>query len=222
MISRDEIRSGAVMRMVDACAGHIPIFTEDDMAQSIEATLTEAPADVRTGADAWIFGYGSLMWNPALETEERRIATIFGYHRRFCLRTPLGRGTPDQPGLVLGLDRGGSCKGVAYRIAHSKIREEFAVLWRREMVSDGYIPRWVSLGSDRGPLNALTFVINRDCPRYAGPLSDQETAQTIAKATGDLGSNTEYLLSTVAHLEALGIPDRRLHTLRACLLDQHS
>jgi cation transport protein ChaC len=219
VISREDIRDGAVMRMVVACGGLIPVHSHADMAASIEVTMQQAPPEVQAGGDAWVFGYGSLMWNPAMETAERQTALVRGYHRRFCLWTPAGRGTPEHPGLVLGLARGGSCKGVAYRILGAKVAEEFSILWRREMVSDGYCPRWVRMICDGELRWALTFVINRQAPRYAGRLSDAQAAQAIAKAIGDLGTNAEYLLSTVAHLEQIGIPDRRLHAVKSCLLD---
>jgi cation transport protein ChaC len=219
VISREEIRDGVLMRMVAACGGLIPAHSDAEIAESIAKTLAAAPPEVQAGGDAWVFGYGSLMWNPAMETAERKIATVRGYHRRFCLWTPAGRGTPEHPGLVLGLARGGSCKGVAYRILGPQVAEEFSILWRREMVSDGYCPRWVRMVSGEDSYWALTFVINRAAPRYAGRLDDFEAARAIAKAVGELGTNAEYLLSTVAHLDQIGIPDRRLHAVKSCLLE---
>lgn len=219
MKTREDILGGSFLRMVRESGGLIPISTEDDLAAGQAAALAAAPPQVRAGGDAWVFGYGSLMWNPAVRYQESRIATLNGYHRRFCLWTPVGRGSVDQPGLVLGLARGGSCKGVAYRIKGEHVGEEFSVLWRREMISDGYIPRWVTLHTAEEPVTALAFVINRACPRYAGRLPDAEAARAIAAASGALGSNAEYLLSTVEHLDALGIPDRRLHALRRHLTE---
>lgn len=205
--------------MVRDTNGLIPIASEQELAASQAAALNRAPDAVRAGGDAWVFGYGSLMWNPAIRYQESRIATLHGHHRRFCLWTPVGRGCAVHPGLVLGLARGGSCKGVAYRIKGADVAEELSVLWRREMISDGYLPRWVRLDTAEGRLPALTFVINRACPRYAGRLPDAEAVAAIRSASGALGSNAEYLLSTVDHLDTLGIPDRRLHTLKRLLLE---
>lgn len=219
MKTREDILGGSFLRMVRDSGGLIPISTDEDLAAGQAQALAAAPEAVRAGGDAWVFAYGSLMWNPAMRYQESRIATLSGYHRRFCLWSPVGRGSADHPGLVLGLARGGSCKGVAYRIKGAHVAEEFSVLWRREMISDGYIPRWVTLHTAEGPLSALAFVINRACPRYAGRLPDDEAARAIAAASGALGSNTEYLVSTVDHLDSLGIPDRRLHALRRCLMD---
>lgn len=219
MISRDAIRDGFLLDMVRRAGNPIHLNSEAELDASQAQAMAEAPEDVRAGGDAWIFGYGSLMWNPAIHTQESRVATLHGYHRDFCLWAPVGRGSPDLPGLVLGLARGGACKGVAYRIAGPDVSEEFAVLWRREMISDGYIPRWVSLRTPQGPLRALTFVINRHCDRYAGDATDDERVRHISVAEGDLGTNREYLLSTVAHLDEIGFPDRRLHRLKRCLLN---
>lgn len=219
MITREQIRNGFLLDMLRRADSPVPVHGEDQLDILQAAAMAEAPAAVRDGGDAWVFGYGSLMWNPAILHQDTRIATLHGYHRRFCLWTPLGRGTPEKPGLVLGLARGGSCRGVAFRIAGPDVDEEFRVLWRREMVSDGYVPRWVGLETEKGPIHALTFVINRDCPRYAGRLPDDEAVKVIAGTGGDLGTNAEYLLSTVQHLDELGIPDRRLHALKRCLLE---
>ncbi|MFA7431404.1 MAG: gamma-glutamylcyclotransferase [Rhodospirillaceae bacterium] len=219
MKSREDILGGSFLRMVQASGGVIPITPDEDLRTGQAAALASAPDSVRGGGDAWVFGYGSLMWNPAIRYQESRIAMVRGYHRRFCLWSPVGRGCAVHPGLVLGLTRGGSCKGVAYRIKGCEVAEEFSILWQREMISDGYIPRWIRLHTAEEPLDALTFVINRACPRYAGRLPDEEAARAIAAARGALGSNTEYLLSTVEHLDALGIPDRRLHSLKRRLLE---
>lgn len=219
MITREQIRNGFLLDMIRRADCPIVLHEEDVLEASQAETLAAAPPAVRNGGDAWVFGYGSLMWNPAIHYRGTCIATLHGYHRRFCLWTPLGRGTPDNPGLVLGLTRGGSCRGVAFRINGADVEEEFRVLWRREMISDGYTPRWVKIRTLQGSADALTFVINRTSPRYAGRLVDDDAVKIIAGTGGDLGTNAEYLLSTVQHLDDLGIPDRRLHALKHCLLE---
>lgn len=219
MISRDAIRNGFLLDMVRRAGHPIHLNSEAELDASQAEAMADAPAEVAAGGDAWIFGYGSLMWNPAIHYQESRVATLHGYHRDFCLWAPVGRGSPEFPGLVLGLAPGGACKGVAYRIAGAAVAEELAVLWRREMISDGYIPRWVPLRTAEGPLRALTFVINRRSDRYAGDATEDDRLRHIATAEGDLGTNREYLLSTVAHLDEIGFPDRRLHRLKQELLD---
>jgi glutathione-specific gamma-glutamylcyclotransferase len=162
----------------------------------------------------WVFGYGSLIWNPLINYQERRIAKIHGYHRRFCLWTKLGRGSPECPGLLLGLDRGGACRGVAYRIAEGEMANELEMLWRREMVTNAYDPRWVKAVTREGPVKAIAFLVNRNYPRYAGAVPEDEMARAIATAAGTVGDCASYLFNTVTHLEQLGIRDPRLERLR--------
>lgn len=166
------------------------------------------------GADeVWIFGYGSLMWNPCIHYAERQAGLIHGYHRSFCLQSPTGRGTPECPGLMLALKPGGSCRGIAYRIDHDLADAELDVVWNREMVSGAYRPRILPVRTAVGRRRAVVFVINRHHPRYLPVLSLEESAATIAKASGWLGSCADYLFNTVAHLDELGIGDSHMHEL---------
>lgn len=210
-LTRDSIRDGVLQRMIEESGCPIRLTTEAERHASILAMLggRRTPPE-----DVWVFGYGSLIWNPAFHFAERRLGTLHGWHRRFCLWTPLGRGTPECPGLVLGLDRGGACRGVAFRVRAAEVWEELDIVWRREMVSDGYLPRWTRVRTDAGEVRAIAFTINREASRYAGKLSVPEAASVIARATGRLGTCAQYLLSTVEHLEELGIPDRRMQALR--------
>jgi cation transport protein ChaC len=179
-----------------------------------EAGLRAVLAGIGPGEDLWIFGYGSLMWNPALDVAESRVGTIYGFHRRFCLDLPFGRGSPEVPGLMLALDRGGGCRGVAHRIAAPRLEDELTILWRREMASGAYRPTWVRMHAAAGPLRALTFAIDRRHARYAGALTPDEVARRIAAAAGPAGTNRDYLDRTVACLTALGIRDPALFALR--------
>lgn len=183
-----------------------------------EAVLAASLAALLDGHEAtdglWLFGYGSLIWRPEIEFAERRVATVRGWHRRFCLWQWRFRGTPDRPGLMLALDRGGACKGVAYRIAGPDIRTALAPVWRREMRGRGYLPRWVRAETAAGPVRALTFVVNRRGERYAGRLSEAEAAAYIAQACGHAGPSASYLLATVAACEELGIRDPHLWRLQ--------
>ena len=163
--------------------------------------------------DIWVFGYGSLMWNPCVHYKERRPGLIHGYHRSFCFWVPLGRGSPDRPGLMLALEQGGACRGMAFRIAREEADHELDVIWNREMISGAYRPRLVPVATPEGPTKAITFVANRSHPRYAGRLPMETMADTIAVAQGRLGSCADYLFSTVAHLDDLGIADGPMHRL---------
>ncbi|UUX51916.1 gamma-glutamylcyclotransferase [Nisaea acidiphila] len=209
-LNRDTIRSGHIRSLIRAHATSYRVLTDEELHASLTSMF---PEDGPQG-DAWLFGYGSLIWNPTIHFAESRCATAHGYHRRFCLQTHLGRGSPETPGLTLGLDRGGCCRGVAFRIPRETALEELEIVWRREMVSDAYIPRWLTLSSEEGPIRAIGFVMNRDHERYVGQLPEEEMARTIERAHGFLGPCAEYLFNTVEHLDELGIPDRGLTRLR--------
>ena len=144
----------------------------------------------------------------------RDLGQVVGWHRRFCLATKSGRGTPDNPGLVLGLRPGGVCTGAAFHIDEPLVEAELDLLWRREMVADGYIPSWVELRAPcGGPAgHALTFVVNPDGPGYVD-LDEQETVARLATASGRLGSSAEYLFNTRDGLRELGMIDPHLDHL---------
>ena len=209
-LTRDQIRDGDVRRMIAELGIVMRVLSEDELAASRAATL----AGVDLSGGVWLFGYGSLIWNPAFHFTDRLIGKIYGHHRRFCLWTHLGRGCPARPGLVLGLERGGSCRGVAFHIAPDAVEDELAIVWRREMISGAYVPRWVDVHTALGEIRAVTFVINHTHERYARFLPDEEVAEVIATAEGFLGPCADYLINTVDHLAELGIHDRPLERLR--------
>ena len=153
------------------------------------------------------------MWNPIIHYVERRSGQIFGFHRAFCLRTSMGRGTLEFPGLTLGLDRGGSCRGILFRVAADVAEHELDFVWGREMLSRAYVPRLMNAHLGDGDVRAIAFVINRDHNGYAGNLTIKETADAIATAHGRLGRCSEYLENTVLHLDELGIDDGPMHRL---------
>jgi cation transport protein ChaC len=213
-LTRDSIRSGLVHELIADLGISMRMLAEDELAASRAATL----AGIDLSAGVWLFGYGSLIWNPAFHFTDRLTGRIFGRHRRFCLWTHFGRGRPEQPGLVLGLERGGSCHGVAFHIAPEAVAEELEIVWRREMLSGAYVPRWVEVHTAVGRVPAIAFVINRGHERYASFLPDDRVAEAIATASGWLGPCADYLVNTVDHLAALGIHDDPLERLRARVL----
>ena len=178
--------------------------------------MPEAIAALRSGtAPLWIFAYGSLMWNPEFEFAEARPGFLRGFHRSFCLYSRDYRGTPEQPGLVLGLDRGGSCRGIVYRLPPDRLAETFDRIWSREMTGKVYRMRQVAVTTEHGQVLAQACVVRRDSPDYAGRLSTDEAARLLAQAVGGRGSGRDYLVNTVRHLEALGIRDGLLHRIEA-------
>jgi glutathione-specific gamma-glutamylcyclotransferase len=163
--------------------------------------------------DEWIFGYGSLMWDPGFAYCEARPGLLRGYHRRFCVYSEDYRGTPERPGLVLGLDRGGACKGIAFRVPAVDVEAALHYLWDREMRERTYRLLAVSVALDDRIVRARAFVVDRAQPRYAGRLTLEETARLIHQGVGGRGPCREYLENTVRQLEALGMIDGPLHRL---------
>lgn len=169
----------------------------------------------RMGQDLWVFAYGSLIWDPAVFVEEYRYAALPGWHRSFCMKLEGGRGSYERPGLMAALDEGGQCDGVAFRIAADLVEAETEKMWMREMFSGAYRPIFVPTQTPQGPVEALTFVMDRANRRYVPELPDQEAAQMIAHATGRLGDNFDYLDNLICHLDELGIRDDAMHRLHS-------
>ena len=162
--------------------------------------------------DLWVFGYGSLMWRPGFPCRAVRPARLYGFHRALCVWSWVHRGTRAQPGLVFGLDRGGSCVGRAFRVAAGDKASVVDYLYQRELVTRVYTPRLqpVRLGDRR--VTALTFVVDRGHTQYAGRLDAEQAASVVARARGQSGPNAEYLVNTVTHLLGLGIREPGLET----------
>jgi cation transport protein ChaC len=168
--------------------------------------------------DLWVFGYGSLMWRPGFPFRERRLARIAGYHRSLCVYSHVHRGTPERPGLVLGLDRGGSCRGVAFRVAQDDAEETIRYLRAREQVTAVYLERRVDARlADGRAVRALTYVVDRAHRQYAGRLDDAETLRIVLQGVGQSGRNPDYVVSTYAHLVEIGVSDPHLARLAAAL-----
>lgn len=185
----------------------------------VERSRQEVLAPLRSAQpDAlWVFAYGSLMWNPGFDFDEVRRARLPGFARRFALSTPIGRGTPDCPGLVLTLERDASsdCEGLAFRIPSALVDTESRLLWRREMITGAYRPALLPLHTPQGTVQALVLTANTAHPQHCHDLSMQDTAATIAHACGRIGSNREYLNQLVQQLDVLGIEDRYVDALHA-------
>ena len=158
--------------------------------------------------DLWVYGYGSLLWDPGFHFAEVRLAELSGYRRRFCYRSTLGRGSRDRPALMLALERGdGGCAGLAFRIAGELAEVESAMLWRREMVRGGYSPALLPVSTPQGDVTALVMTANVAHADYLGELPLEDTAAMIAGASGMLGSNRDYLERLGGQLALIGIHD---------------
>jgi cation transport protein ChaC len=171
-------------------------------------------------ADLWVFGYGSLMWRPGFKFVEQVPARLIGEHRALCVYSFDHRGTPEKPGLVLGLDRGGACRGVAFRVAAGRHDDTIGYLRGREQTTHVYreVMRSVWLDNDaRQRVSALTYVVDRGHVQYAGRLSLAEQLRYVGQGHGRSGNNRDYVLSTVKSIEAQGFRDPQLHQLAAML-----
>jgi len=218
-LTREMIDAGAIDVMVARDAPAVRVLSDAERQESLLRTLAGKPRE-----DVWLFGYGSLIWNPTVRFDERRVARVTGWHRAFCLATPAGRGSVDNPGLVLGLDEGGSCEGVALRISKEVIEAELATLWKREMLSTAYVPRWLDLLDREGRKFGcgIAFTIDRDGEHYAGDLARDHVIRQLATAAGALGSSADYLFRTCEGLRAHGIPDPDLERLEAEVIAIHA
>jgi cation transport protein ChaC len=192
---------------------------DEDFAEEVAGMLSTRPV----GQPFWLFGYGSLIWRPETAFVELRTAVARGWHRRFCLGGDRRyRGSPETPGVMMALDRGGTCKGVIYRLPEEDLEAELHKLIRREqsMVPSALPWRWIEVASEPEPVKALTFAMDRKSPRYIAGLTEDELVDVLATACGFRGSMAEYLFSTVTKLEEMGIHDRNLWRLQELVADR--
>ncbi len=175
--------------------------------------------------DLWVFGYGSLMWRPGFAFRERRPARVIGLHRALCVYSFVHRGTPEKPGLVLGLDRGGACRGIAYRVAAKARAATLSYLRAREQATAVYLETlrtiWL-IGKPERRVDAVCYIADRSHPQYAGRLSLDRQCHLVLQGHGKSGADRDYVLETVATLEAHGIRDRELHLLAERLKGTHA
>ncbi|MDO1584101.1 gamma-glutamylcyclotransferase [Rhizobium oryzicola] len=156
----------------------------------------------------WVFGYGSLMWNPGFEFLGKTSGRAFGYRRALCIRSFVHRGTPEHPGLVMGLDRGGSCKGMAFQVANHNKDEVVDYLRKRELVTNVYLERYLPvLLADGRQVRALSYVVDCSHQQYAGALDIEDAARIVHSSVGQSGPNDQYVLNTVELLKSMGIRD---------------
>ena len=190
-------------------------LTPEQLQQSLRATMA-----CHQGGPVWLFAYGSLIWRPECTAVERVRGRVHGYHRGLYLWSHEHRGTPQLPGLVFGLDRGGSCSGFAYRLPEDNLEAALNALWRREMPVPSYRPHWLNCRLEDGSqVQALGFVLERHLPSYAGNLPDGVLSQVLANASGRYGTTRDYVEQTISALRSHAMPDRNLEArLKRCVL----
>jgi cation transport protein ChaC len=174
--------------------------------------------------DFWVFAYGSLMWRPGFDYTERRNARLVGAHRALCVYSFVHRGTPEKPGLVFGLDRGGTCRGIAYRVAAARRKATIDYLRAREQVTMVYREAWRSIWLDEDPkqrVPALVYMVDRGHQQYAGRLTVTQQVHLVRQGHGRSGPNRDYVLDAVAAIEALGYRDTEIHAVAARLIGAH-
>lgn len=208
--------SASLDSLFAASGASFRILTEEQRQASLDASL----AHWNGRDDVWVYGYGSLVWRPEFEFVERRPALLHGYHRSLCLWSRVNRGTPERPGLVFGLDVGGSCRGVVYRISAAHVPHTLTELWKREMPSGAYIPKWLHCSAEPEGVRALAFVMDREKDAYVSGLSQDQLVAIIRDACGIYGPCTEYVVETAQALETAGIRDQKLAALVRRLREQ--
>jgi cation transport protein ChaC len=204
VLNREFLLSGRLAEEIRKWSPEVRVLSDEERNASLHALLDARPE--RDGRGVWVFAYGSLIWNPMVHFVQREVAHTPGWHRNFCLQTKGGRGTPENPGLMLGLREGGGCTGVAFRIEEELIAPELDLLWRREMVARGYIPRWVPLHDRGGALvgHGIAFTIDPEGPSYCD-LPEEVVVRRLATARGRMGTAAEYLYRTRDGLRELEI-----------------
>ena len=216
VLNRQALESKLLQQLLAHPELDFKIWTDEELLRSIEATLKQQSSD-----ELWIFAYGSLIWNPLFNYLDRRSVVVKGWQRQFCLLAPVGRGTIDNPGLVLGLKPGNCCQGIAYRLpVDENLKSELLLLWRREMVVGSYIPRWITgtIGDKSSDMTSLrqidllAFTVNLQHSVYVDLPLDR-VVESLATAEGVLGSSAEYLSHTVRGLLAENIADVKLTEL---------
>lgn len=183
----------------------LPQFSGRDPQDMFDATLRTMPA-----GDLWIFGYGSLVWNPEVSHSEVSAARVWGWNRCLCMWSRINRGTEQVPGLVFALMAGGSCCGIALRVPREHAERELRLLWRREMPRAVYDPRWLRCRIPQGEVRALAFTLSPASPSYTGPLDDAQLLNILRESRGRYGTTLDYVTRTAHALEKSGIRDRAI------------
>ena len=209
-LTRKNITQGHLGKTIENIPGSDKVLSDEDLVRERRKIIP----DTGIGEDIYIFGYGSLLWNPTVEYEKQIIAKIFGYHRSFCMKTRLGRGSFENPGLMLGLDKGGSCQGSAFKLKTKTAIKNIDILFRREMVTGAYRPKLLKTNLENGKVVlSLAFTVDKKHKNYFPKSTPKIKAGLISKAHGFLGSCEEYLNNTLESLSELNIIDKEMNSI---------
>lgn len=212
-ITRESLLDDAVRMRLQQKYQSVVFLTPQQQQESLEQCLESWCGN----QPLYVFAYGSLIWNPAIHCEAVGTGRLFGRHRRMAMRSMFGRGTPERPGLMLTLLPGGCCDGVILAVQADRVAEELAMLWRREMVSGSYRPRWLPVHRKEGALSCLVFDHNPAHPSFVGPLEFEQELAILSQACGPLGPNQDYIFQTVQALDLWQLRDRRMSRLEKAL-----
>ena len=215
-ITRESLLDDGVRVRLEQQYKSLPFLTAEQQQESLAQCLSQWCGEQAV----YVFAYGSLIWNPAIHCEAVGTGRLFGRHRRMAIRSMFGCGTPERPGLMLTLLPGGCCDGVVLKIESSRAVEELSLLWRREMISGSYRPRWLPVRSKQGVLSCLVFDHNPNHPSFIGPMTFEKEVEILSQASGPLGPNKDYIYQTVQALNHWQLRDARMSrlekALRAC------
>ena len=209
-LTRENITQGRLGEKIKSISGSDRVLTKDELITERRKIIP----DTGIGEDIYIFAYGSLLWNPTVEYEEQFLAKTYGFHRSFCMKTNLGRGSFINPGLMLGLDKGGSCRGSAFKLKKSDAVKNVDILFRREMVTGAYRPKLLKTKLENGKkVLSVAFTVDKKHKNYFGQKDIKIKARMIAKASGFLGSCKEYFDNTLDSLSELNITDTEMSAI---------
>lgn len=206
-LTKENISKGQLGDKIKSISGSDKVLTTKEL---LNARRNIIP-DKGIGEDIYIFAYGSLLWNPTVDYEEECLAKIYGFHRSFCMKTKLGRGSFKKPGLMLGLDRGGSCRGSALKLKKSEAIKNIDILFRREMVTGAYKPKLLkTILEDGRKVMSLAFTVDKKHKNYFQNKAIRTKATMISNAHGFLGTCEEYFSNTLQSLSELNIVDSEM------------
>ena len=209
-LTKKNINNGYIRELINKMQENDKVLSDDERVQERNKIIPQSMLK----KDLYVFAYGSLLWNPTIDFEEQIIGKIFGFHRSFCMLTKLGRGSYEKPGLMLGLDRGGSCNGILFKLNKKNALKNIDILFKREMVTKAYVPKILNGYLKNGKLvKALAFTVDKKHKNYYKEECYFEKIKLIRNASGFLGSCLEYLKNTSKSLDELNISDKEIKNL---------